>query len=110
MSLPADPVLLDANVADELSAAAGNALDNAAAHAGPDAQAFVLLEDLGDSVTVSIATTGSASRTADSRKRSARAASVLPNRLWDVELAGRQREAEYGPGCGTEWNLTIPRR
>ena len=54
VSLPADPVLLDANVASELFAAAVNALDNVAKHAGPDAQAFVLLEDLGDSVSLSI--------------------------------------------------------
>ena len=54
VSLPADPVLLDANVASELFAAAVNALDNVAKHAGPDAHAFVLLEDLGDSVSLSI--------------------------------------------------------
>src|SRR6476469_10225319 len=54
VSVPADPVLLEATVAEELAAAAGNALDNAAAHAGPDARAYVLVEDLGDTVTVSI--------------------------------------------------------
>ena len=54
VSVPANPVLLDAGVADELHAAAANALDNVASHAGPDARAYVLLEDLGDSVTVSI--------------------------------------------------------
>ena len=45
-STPASPT--------ELYAAATNALDNVASHAGPDARAYVLLEDLGDSVTVSI--------------------------------------------------------
>jgi signal transduction histidine kinase len=54
VSVPAEPVLLDSALADELCAAAANALDNAAAHAGPEARACVLLEDLGDSVTVSI--------------------------------------------------------
>ena len=54
MSVPADPVLLDAVAATELSAAVVNALDNVAAHAGPGAHAYVLLEDLGDTVTVSI--------------------------------------------------------
>ena len=61
VSLPTDPVLLDANVASELFAAAVNALDNVAAHAGPDAHAFVLLEDLGDSVMLSIRDDGAAS-------------------------------------------------
>ena len=54
VSLPATPVLLDSAVAAELAAAVVNALDNVASHAGPDAHAYVLLEDLGESVTVSI--------------------------------------------------------
>src|SRR5690349_8187267 len=54
VSVPAEPVLLDTATAGELYAAAVNALDNVAAHAGPEARAYVLLEDLGDTVTVSI--------------------------------------------------------
>ena len=48
VSVPAEPVLLEGSVADELYAAATNALDNVASHAGPKARAYVLLEDLGD--------------------------------------------------------------
>lgn len=54
VSVPATPVLLEAAVADELTAAVGNALDNVTAHAGPQACAYVLVEDLGDEVTVSV--------------------------------------------------------
>ncbi len=54
MSLPATPVPLSTSVAAEVDAAVANALDNVVAHAGPRAHAFVLLEDLGDSVVVSI--------------------------------------------------------
>jgi signal transduction histidine kinase len=54
VSVPATPVLLEAAVAGELIAAVGNVLDNVAAHAGPDATAYVLIEDLEDEVTVSI--------------------------------------------------------
>ena len=54
VSVPAHPVLLDAPVADQLCAAVGNALDNVEAHAGDGARAYVLLEDLGESVTVSV--------------------------------------------------------
>ncbi len=54
VSLPAEPVLLEHGLPMSCSPRRGNALDNAAAHAGPDAKVFVLLEDLGDSVTVSI--------------------------------------------------------
>jgi signal transduction histidine kinase len=54
VSLPGTTVLLPSVVATELDAAVGNALDNVAGHAGPAARAFVLLEDLGDSVMVTV--------------------------------------------------------
>ena len=38
----------------EVDAAVANALDNVVAHAGADARAYVLLEDLDDSVVVSV--------------------------------------------------------
>ena len=60
-----------------------NALDNVAAHAGPDARAYVLLEDLGDSVTVSIRDDGVGHRGRPARGSGrVRAASESPNRLW----------------------------
>ncbi len=111
VSVPADPVLLDASVAEELYAAAGNALDNAAAHAGPDANAYVLLEDLGDTVTVSIRDDGVG--IADGRLEEAVdegrlgiAKSIVSRMDW----LGGSAKLTTGPGCGTEWELTIPRR
>jgi signal transduction histidine kinase len=111
VSVPADPVLLDAAVAEELSAAAGNALDNAAAYAGPDARAYVLLEDLGQSVTVSIRDDGVG--IADGRLEEAVgegrfgiAKSIVGRMNW----LGGSAKLTTGPGCGTEWELTIPRR
>jgi signal transduction histidine kinase len=111
VSVPADPVLLDAAVAEELSAAAGNALDNAAAHAGPDARAYVLLEDLGETVTVSIRDDGVG--IADGRLEEAIgegrfgiAKSIVGRMKW----LGGSAKLNTGPGCGTEWELTIPRR
>jgi signal transduction histidine kinase len=111
VSVPADPVLLDAEVADELLAAAANALDNAASHAGPDARAYVLLEDLGDSVTVSIRDDGVGiveGRLAEAvtEGRVGIAKSIVGRMNW---LGGRA-QLHTGPGCGTEWELTIPRR
>ena len=111
VSVPADPVLLDANVAGELSAAAGNALDNAAAHAGPDARAYVLLEDLGDSVTVSIRDDGVG--IADGRLEEAVSEGrlgVAKSIVGRVNWLGGTAKLNTGPGCGTEWELTIPRR
>ena len=111
VSVPADPVLLDANVADELYAAAANALDNVASHAGPDAHAYVLLEDLGDAVTVSIRDDGVG--IADGRLEEAVgegrfgiAKSIVGRMNW----LGGSAKLNTGPDCGTEWELTVPRR
>ncbi len=111
VSVPADPVLMDVNVAEELAAAAGNALDNSAAHAGPDARAYVLLEDLGDSVTVSIRDDGvgipdGRLEEAVSEGRFGIAKSIVGRMDW----LGGSAKLNTGPGCGTEWELTIPRR
>jgi signal transduction histidine kinase len=111
VSVPADPVLLVGNVAEELYAAAGNALDNVAAHAGPDARAYVLLEDLGDSVTVSIRDDGigiPAGRLEEAldQGRVGVAKSIVGRMNW----LGGSAKLNTGPECGTEWELTIPRR
>jgi signal transduction histidine kinase len=111
VSVPADPVLLDAAVAGELAAAAGNALDNAAAHAGSDARVYVLLEDLGETITVSVRDDGVG--IADGRLEEAVhegrlgiAKSIVGRMNW----LGGSATLNTGPGCGTEWELTIPRR
>ncbi len=111
VSLPADPVLLDANVADELYAAAANALDNVASHAGPGARAYVLLEDLGDAVTVSIRDdgVGIAEGRLEEAAREGRvgiAKSIVGRMNW----LGGSAKLNTGPECGTEWELTVPRR
>lgn len=111
VSVPAEPVLLDANVADELYAAAVNALDNVTAHAGPDARAYVLLEDLGDSVAVSIRDDGigiteGRLEEAVAEGRVGVAKSIVGRMNW----LGGCAKLNTGPGSGTEWELTVPRR
>ncbi|WP_173009930.1 DUF5931 domain-containing protein [Mycolicibacterium sp. P9-64] len=111
MSLPATPVPLDTAVATEVDAAVSNALDNVVAHAGPDARAFVLLEDLGDAVVVSIRDDGVGIPTgrleqAVSEGRVGVAKSIVGRMEW---LGGSAR-LNTGPDAGTEWELTIPRR
>jgi signal transduction histidine kinase len=111
VSVPADPVPLDAGVADELYAAAANALDNVASHAGPDAHAYVLLEDLGDSVTVSIRDDGAG--IAEGRLEEAVAegrVGVSKSIVGRMNWLGGSAKLHTGPGCGTEWELTVPRR
>lgn len=110
VSLPADPVLLDHEAADELLAAASNALDNAAAHAGPDARVFVLLEDLGDSVTVSIRDDGvgiGAGRLAEAVREGH--VGISKSIVGRMDWLGGQAQLHTAPGCGTEWELTLPR-
>jgi len=111
VSVPADPVLLEATVAEELAAAAGNALDNAAAHAGPDARAYVLVEDLGDTVTVSIRDDGVG--ISDGRLSAAVGEGrfgIAKSIVGRMDWLGGSAKLNTGPGCGTEWELTIPRR
>ncbi|WP_197501859.1 DUF5931 domain-containing protein [Mycobacterium sp. 1164985.4] len=111
VSLPADPVLLDAVVATELSAAVLNALDNVVAHAGPDAHAYVLLEDLGDAVTVSIRDNGTGIpegrlEEAEREGRIGISKSIVGRMKW----LGGSAKLITGPESGTEWELTLPRR
>ncbi|MGA5540422.1 MacS family sensor histidine kinase [Mycobacterium sp. NPDC051198] len=110
VSLPAEPVLLDHDAAHELFAAAGNALDNAAAHAGPDARVFVLLEDLGDSVTVSIRDDGIGigdGRVAEAVREGH--VGISKSIVGRMDWLGGQAQLNTAPGCGTEWELTLPR-
>lgn len=110
VSVPAEPVLLDHTVARELFAAAENALDNVAAHAGAGAQAFVLLEDLGDSVTVSIRDDGVGipeGRLAEAERQGRMG--VAKSIVGRVDWLGGSASLTTGPDSGTEWELTVPR-
>jgi len=110
LSLPGTPVMVDAAVATELDAAVGNALDNVVAHAGPRARAFVFLEDLGDTVTVTVRDDGvgiAAGRleqaVADGR------VGISKSIVGRLHSLGGTAELS-SDSCGTEWELTVPRR
>jgi signal transduction histidine kinase len=111
MSLPATAVPLDTAVATEVDAAVANALDNVVAHAGAGANAFVLLEDLGDSVVVSIRDDGIG--IADGRLDEAVAegrVGVAKSIVGRMNWLGGNARLNTGPDAGTEWELTVPRR
>jgi signal transduction histidine kinase len=55
---PADPVLVPERVGGELVAAVGAALDNVRQHAGDGAQAWVLVEDEGERVSLTVRDNG----------------------------------------------------
>lgn len=111
VSLPATPVLLAPGVAAELDAAVGNALDNVQRHAGDGARAFVLCEDLGETVTVTVRDdgVGIAAGRLDEAVRQGRVgvSKAIVGRL--AALGGSARlSTEVGEG--TEWELSVPRR
>ena len=109
VSPPGAPVELPAAVAAELLAAVRACLDNVAVHVGSDAQAWVLLEDAPERVTVTVRDEGPG---------------IAPDRLVQAEADGRLgvsqsivgRLAELGGAAsldtgpyGTEWELVVPR-
>jgi len=110
VSVPATPVLLTADQARELAAIARTALTNTAMHAGGGARAYLLLEDLGAEVVLSVRDDG---------------VGIADGRLAQAEGEGRMgvvrsirgRVADLGgrvtlvtaPGDGTEWEVRLPR-
>ncbi|WP_432827902.1 DUF5931 domain-containing protein [Dactylosporangium sp. CA-092794] len=110
IAAPATPILLPSAVAAEVTAAVAAALDNVTRHAGPSARAWLLLEDLTDTITVTIRDNGTG---------------IPDGRLAEAERAGRLgvaqsirgRIRDLGgtvtvtslPSSGTEVELHIPR-
>jgi signal transduction histidine kinase len=111
MSLPGTPVSLARGVAAELDAAVGNALDNVRSHAGLNARAFVLLEDLGDSVTVSVRDDG-VGIAADRLEEAASQGhlGISKSIVGRLTSLGGSAQLTTDVGEGTEWELRVPRR
>ncbi|MGI5449352.1 MacS family sensor histidine kinase [Streptomyces sp. CA-243310] len=107
---PGTPVLLPAPAARELAAAVGAALDNVRRHAGEGARAWILVEDWGDEVIVTVRDDGPgipAGRLdqAEGEGRMGVALSIR-GRLRDL---GGTAELVSVPGQGTEVELKVPR-
>jgi signal transduction histidine kinase len=108
VSTPAHAVELPAHTVDELVAVVGAALANVALHVGADAPAWVLLEDVGGRVEISVRDEGPG---------------IAPGRLEAAEAEGRLGVArsmrgrvrdlggtitcDTGPGRGTEWIIEL---
>lgn len=110
LSLPGTPVLLDQHTAAELDAAVGNALDNVRAHAGPTARAYVLCEDLGAAVTVSVRDdgVGIAVGRLDEAARQGHVG-VSKSIVGRLAALGGSAVLHTEAGEGTEWELCIRR-
>ncbi|WP_051133002.1 MacS family sensor histidine kinase [Nocardia paucivorans] len=112
VSMPGDPVRIERRVAHEIAAAVATALHNVELHAGPGARAYVLVEDTGTELVVSVRDDG---------------VGIPPGRLAEAEAEGRMgvsrsitgRIAALGGtaelltadtvGEGTEWEFRVPR-
>ncbi|WP_418961340.1 MacS family sensor histidine kinase [Streptomyces tritici] len=107
---PGTPVLLPPPAARELAAAVGAALDNVERHAGPDARAWILVEDWPDEVIVTVRDDGPGIpegrlAQAEGEGRMGVALSIR-GRLRDL---GGTAELISVPGQGTEVELKVPR-
>ena len=109
VATPAHPVELPAPVVDELVAAVGAALTNVSTHVGPDASAWVLLEDVGTALEISVRDEGPG--IPDGRLEAAAAAGrigVARSMRGRVHDVGGTISCDTGPD-GTEWIITLPR-
>jgi signal transduction histidine kinase len=111
LAVPAEPVLLPAAVVDELAAVLREGAANVEAHAGPEAGLWVLVEDAPAEVTVSLRDDGVG--IADGRLEEAAAQGhlgVAGSMRGRVSALGGTITLHTGPGQGTEWEITVPRR
>ncbi|WP_055475641.1 MacS family sensor histidine kinase [Gordonia sp. HS-NH1] len=110
VSAPADAVMVPAHTGSEIRAAVGNALDNVANHAGPGARAYILVEDLGRDVVVSVRDDGIGipdGRLAEAVTQGR--VGVSKSIVGRIESLGGTAQLDTEPGAGTEWEFTVPR-
>jgi signal transduction histidine kinase len=109
LTVPGGAVPLPTPVVAELSAAVGACLDNVSVHVGEDAPAWVMVQDLGDSVSVTVRDEGPG--IPEDRLAEASAAGRLGvSGSIQGRLADLGGEARLSSGSfGTEWELVVPR-
>jgi signal transduction histidine kinase len=110
VSVPGTEVALPAPTVVEVVAATRAALANVAGHVGATAPAWVLLEDLGDRVLVSVRDDGPGIPdgrlvAAATEGRLGVAASIVGR----IEALGGTAVCDSGPGRGTEWTFELAR-
>jgi signal transduction histidine kinase len=110
VSVPATAVPLPAAHVAELVALAREALANTARHGGPEAKSWILVEDLGEEVALTIRDDGPGvddGRLADAESEGRMGVSrSIRGRVADL---GGTLTLGTGPGRGTEWEVRLAR-
>lgn len=106
--VPAEQVLLPTAAATELVAVVKEALSNVDKHAGPDARSWVVVEDLGDEVLLSVRDDGSGT-TPDRFEQAGSdghlgVSQSIRGRITDL---GGSVSVRTAPGEGTEWEMRV---
>ncbi|WP_084515208.1 MacS family sensor histidine kinase [Nocardia acidivorans] len=115
VSTPGEPVPIGRFEAREISAAVAAALANVAQHAGPSAKAYVLLEDTGDELIVSVRDDGPGIRAgrlveAEGQGRMGVSRSIIGRIAALNGTAQLLFEADGEEGSGAEWEFRVPRQ
>ncbi len=109
ISTMADEVLVDSDVADEIDAVVSEILSNVAKHAGPGAQAWLLLEQEGNEVILSVRDNGVGTTTEQlSQAFHGGHLGVRNSILGRVRDLGGHANVRTSVGRGVEWELRIP--
>jgi signal transduction histidine kinase len=109
VSVPADSVVVPEPLAADLLAVLREALANVAQHAGPDAKSWILLENLGSYLVLSVRDNGPG--IAEGRLAEAAAegrmgvAQSIRGRIGNL---GGSITLDTAPGQGTEWEIRVP--
>lgn len=110
VSTPGDPVMLGRWTAREIAAAVGATLSNVVQHAGSGAKAYVLVEDTGDEVIVSVRDDGPGIpvgrlAAAEAEGRMGVSRSIIGR----IAALGGTAELLAADESGTEWEFKVPR-
>jgi signal transduction histidine kinase len=109
VAAPGTRVMLPAEVAAEVGAVVREMLSNVAKHA-PEAHAWVLLEDLGDEIVVSVRDDGPGIPAGRLRGAAAEGRMGVAKSIQGrVTAFGGQAHLRTAPGEGTEWEFRVPR-
>jgi signal transduction histidine kinase len=111
VSTPATPVMLPTDHVAEMASAVREALLNVDRHAGDGARAWVLVEDLGEAVVITVRDDG-VGMTLDRIDQAAVEGrmGIAKSIRGRVDAIGGTLQLETAPSEGTEWEIRIPRR